>query len=94
MAPSKALAQLALRKRFLIAESDAYRLVLASELTRLMGPTRWWERLRPVLVVAAPVAGFWLTRRSKGMKRWAVAGWGALRLLKTLRSLLHRSPSR
>jgi hypothetical protein len=89
MAPREALAELALRKRLLLAESEAQRLVLASELKRLLRPLHWLDRVqtrfRPLLALGAPLAGFWLTRRSKGVKRWAVAGFGVLRLLQSLR---------
>jgi hypothetical protein len=98
MVPSKELARLALQKRMLLAESEAQRLVLASELHRLITPLRWVDRLqtqvRPLWMVGAPVAGFWLTRRSKGMTRWLSAGFGALRLVKTLRRVLPRSPAK
>jgi hypothetical protein len=94
MAPAKVLAQLALQKRFLLAESEAQRLVLTSELRRAIRPFRWLDRLqvqaRPVLMVGVPVAGLWLAHRSKGLKRWVPAGLGALRLLKSLRRMLHR----
>ena len=97
MAPAKALAQLALQKRFLLAESEAQRLVLASELRRVIGPLRWVDRLQtsagPLLRLATPVAAFWLTRRSKGLKRWVPATFGAMRLIRSLRTVLHRSDS-
>jgi len=89
MVPSKALAQLAVRKRFLQAESEAYRLVLVSECSRILGPSRWWQRLRP-LWVAAPMLGFWLTRRSSGFKRWFMTGWGAVRLIQAVRGYVRR----
>ena len=98
MAPSKALAQLALQKRFLQAESEARRLVLASELRRAIAPLRLLDRVqtqaRPVLAVGLPVAGFWLARRSRGIKRWVTTGLGALRLAQSLRKILHRSDSK
>lgn len=94
MAPAKALAQLALQKRFLLAESEAQRLVLVSELHKAITPLRWLDRfqaqVRPVLVVGAPMAGLWLARRSKGIKRWVPAGLGALRLVRNVRRWLHR----
>lgn len=98
MAPAKTLAQLALQKRLLQAESAAQRLVLAAELQRVIAPVRWLDRvqthMRPLLVVGAPVAGFWFTRRSKGMTRWITTGLGAMKLLQSVRKSLHRSDPR
>ena len=98
MAPAKALAQLALQKRLLLAESEAQRLVLASQLHRALTPVRWLDRLqmqsRPLLVVGAPLAGFWVARRTKGMKRWVTAALGAVRLAHSARRLLHKSGAR
>ncbi len=97
MAPGKALEQLALQKRFLRAEADVHRLALASEVQGLLAPFRWMERfqsqLRPILLFGAPVAGFWLTRRKRGMTRWVAVGLGLLRLLYTIRRFLRPSGS-
>jgi len=97
MAPAKELAGLALQKRLLLAASQAHRLVLASELQRVVGPLRWLDRMqthvRPFLAVGAPVAGFWLTRRSKGLTRWVATGLGAMRLVKMLRRALRGADS-
>jgi hypothetical protein len=98
MAPAKALEQLALRKRLLIAESDAQRLVLASALHRATSPLKWLDRAQaqagPLLTVGAPIAGFWFARRTKGLKRWISSGWGVLRLAQTLRRFVHKPSSR
>lgn len=98
MDPAKELAGLALQKRMLLAESEAQRLVLAVELHRLITPLRWMDRVqaqvRPLLLVGAPIAGFWFTRRSRGATRWLTAGFGAMRLVKTLRKMLHRLDAR
>ena len=97
MVPAKALAQLALQKRFLQAESEARRLMLGSELHRATRPARWVEqwrlRARPLLLLVAPAVGFWYVRRSKGMKRWLATGLGAMRLLHGFRRFLHRPGS-
>lgn len=95
MDPAKALAQLAVQKQLLLAESEAQRIVLAAELHRVIAPLRWMDRLqstaRPVLTIGAPLAGFLVARRSKGLKRWVATGLGALRLTKTLRNFLRPS---
>jgi len=93
MAPAKALAQLALQKRFLQAESEALRLVLASEMLRVSKPVRWADRfrtrVRPLLTVGAPLAGFWFAHRSRGVKRWVTMGYGVLRLVRKFRRFIH-----
>jgi hypothetical protein len=98
MDPAKELAGLALQKRMLLAESEAQRLVLAAELHRVITPLRWMDRVqsqvRPLLLVVAPFAGFWLTRRSRGMTRWLTAGFGAMRLVRTLRRMIPRAASK
>lgn len=98
MAPGKALEQLALQKRFLCAESATLRLVVASELQQALAPLRWMDRLptrlRPLLWLGLPVAGFWFARRTKGPTRWVSAGLGAVRLLLTIRRFLGRSHAR
>lgn len=101
MAPGKALAELALQKRFLRAESEARRLVLAAELKRMTKPLRfvgWWRtRFRPLWAVAGPLAGplagLWFAHKSRGLKRWATIGWGVLGLVQKFRRFIH-SPSR
>jgi hypothetical protein len=98
MAPEKALAQLALQKRLLVAESEAQRLVLASALHRAAAPLRLADRIqsqaRPLLMVGAPLAGFWIASRTKGMKRWVSTGLGVLRLAKSVRRFLTKSKPR
>lgn len=94
MAPAKALEQLALQKRLLLAESEAQRLILASALHRATSPLKWVSRVqsqtRPVMTVVLPLVGFWVARRSRGMKRWVSTGLGALRIAKSLRGYLHK----
>lgn len=67
------LARLHERKRTLIQESDAQREVLAGELEALRESFSWVEKAgsflrqaRPILLAAAPVAGFLLARRKGG----------------------------
>lgn len=94
MAPAKALAQLALEKRLLVAESEAQRLVLASALHRATAPLRWVDRVqgqaRPLLMVGAPLAGFLVARRTTGLKRWISSGIGIMRVVQTLRHALEK----
>jgi len=98
MAPAKALAALALQKRLLVAESEARRLVLASELTRISRPLRWIDaahlKIRPRLVAGLPMAAYLLARRSRGLTRWAAAGMGAARLYQSLRQYLQHRRSK
>jgi len=98
MSSSKALAELVLQKRFLLAESEVRRLVLTSELQRVIAPVRWWDRFnigaRPVLAIGLPVVGFWLARRTKGVRRWVTTGLGVARLIQSLRRFIHRPSAR
>jgi hypothetical protein len=92
MAPGKALAELALQKRFLRAEADAQRLCLASELEHALTPLRRIEQLqsqlRPLLLFGAPIAGLLFTRRTKGPAKWLAAGVGVARLIFSIRRIL------
>ena len=94
MAPAKALSRLALQKRILQAESDAHRLVLASELHRVTRPLHWVDRVqlqaRPVFVAGIPIAAYLLARRTKGVTRWVAAALGAARTFRSLRQHLRR----
>jgi len=94
MAPAKALAQLALQKRLLQAESGARRFVLAADMSRLTRPMKWVDRVRhyaPLMLLnGAPVVAYLLTRRAKGMTRWVARGLGAVRVLGGLRHYLRR----
>lgn len=94
MAPAQTLAQLALQKRLLLAESEARRLVLASELNRLLRPLNWVDRLqlysRPLMRVGAPVAAYFMVRRSKGFTRLIASAFGAARVYYGARRYLQR----
>jgi len=98
MAPAKALAQLALQKRLLQAESEAQRLVLAAEIAHLTRPWGWFGRLRsrahPLLVVVTPVMAFLFARRSKGMTRWVTVALGAARIYRGVRGVFRRHPAK
>ena len=81
------LNRLDLEKQALIAASDLNRLVLQAESQNLRSATAWlrapFQRSRtaaPLLLVLAPLAGFLLTRVSRGSGGWlkrllAVAKW-------------------
>jgi len=92
MSPAKELADLAIQKRMLIAESEACRATLAADLHGLTSPLHWVDRLRsggrPAVLVALPLAGFLLTRRLPKAARWLARGFGAMRLFGSLRSLI------
>jgi hypothetical protein len=92
MAPAKALANLALQKRLLLAESEARRIVLASEMNRVARPLRFLGRVRlqarPLLMVGVPVAAYLFARHSKGKSRWIVTALGAARAYSSLRRYL------
>jgi len=98
MAPGKALAQLALQKRLLQAESEAQRLVLAAEIAHLTRPWGWFGRIRsrahPLLVILTPVTAFLFARRSRGMTRWVTAGLGLARVYGSLRGVFRRHPAK
>lgn len=93
MAPQKALDQLALQKRLLLAESEAHRIVIASAFHQASTPLRWVDRIqaqaRPFIKMGVPLAGFLLMRR-KGMGRWVSAGLSAVKIARKARKLLSR----
>ena len=92
MAPAKELARLALQKRILLAESEARRLVLAIELSRLIRPVRWIDRFkiqaRPLLLTLSTGLTYLFVRRSRGPTRWVATLLGASRLYRGLRHYL------
>jgi len=81
------LDKLALEKQVLVAESGLNRLAVQAELQNLRSATTWvseaarWPRKAgPLLVLLAPLAGFLLTRASRGPDSWlnrvaAAAKW-------------------
>lgn len=91
MAPAKGLADLAIQKRMLIAESDACRIILSADLAGLTAPLRWADRIRsrgrPALWLGMPLAGYLLARRMPSA-RWLALGLGALRAGLSLKSFL------
>jgi hypothetical protein len=86
VAPAKALADLALEKRLLLAESEACRVALSADLHHVTAPLRWVERLqtrsRSWLLLAAPIAGLLLARRLPRPARWATSSIGVLPALR------------
>lgn len=97
MVPAKTLADLALQKRLLMAEADAYRVTLAADLHRVVAPLRWVDmaqsRLRPVMWIGAPLAGILLTRRLPSVARWVSRGFALLRTLRSVQGMI-RPPKR
>jgi len=95
MAPGKTLAQLALQKRLLLAESEANRLVLASELSRLSRRFHWLDRFqyqaRPFMRLGTPLAAYLFARRSRGVTRWIASALGGARIYYGARRFLRRS---
>jgi hypothetical protein len=81
------LANLALEKQVLVAESDLNRLALQAEIQNLRSAAAWvseaarWPRNHgALLLVLAPLAGFLLTRSSRRPDSWlnrvaAAAKW-------------------
>ena len=85
MAEDPRITPLELRKRLLVARSEAQRQTLATEVSRIRQATAWVPQVGrslrhagPWLVVAAAIAGFLLVRNRQGAWRLvtvAVAGW-------------------
>ncbi len=73
----KELAQLALEKQALVAESGLNRLALQAEMQNLRSTTAWVseavrlpQRAGPLLLLLAPLAAFILTRLSRRPDSW------------------------
>ena len=93
----KELASLDQQKQALLAESELNRIALQADVQSLHSATAWVNEvtsasreLAPLLVILAPLAGFFLARGSRRSDSWlsrlmALAKWGAplYRLWKT-----------
>ncbi len=98
MGSGQTLDDLARQKRLLLVEADLRRAVLAVELDRAARPLQWLgqaghqaRRWRPVWLVAAPLLGFMLARRARGLGRWIELAVGAARILPQIAGFLHKS---
>lgn len=101
MAVAETLAGLARRKETLVAAAEVERAALHVAMGRVSRPLRWLDQAerylrpwRPLLLVAAPVGGFLLTRRWPGLVRWASRGLGAWGLGRRLWHFLETRPLR
>jgi len=72
----------------LLAEADARRITLVSDLRRITAPFARFEQLsarsRPFILLGAPIVGFLLTRRFPGLVRWGLRGAGVASLVRKL----------
>jgi hypothetical protein len=86
MFANRELTRLSLRKAELLADSDALRGKLLQDWAKLRPTVAWVEggmrltrRIRPLLLVAAPLLGFWLARKGQsGLGGWwrkLLVGW-------------------
>ena len=94
MLAEKALTDLAVQKRLLVAESEANRIALGAELRRVLTPLEWLDRMRsktaPLLLLGAPIAGYLATRKLPGALRWVSRGMRVFRVFKVLGTVLRR----
>src|SRR2546425_735718 len=89
------LVRLNSRKAALLAQSDALRRALLADCVQLRPVVSWVEtgtafirRIKPLLVVIAPLLGFWVARKrglSSGLTKKLSAGWRLWRVIAAMR---------
>jgi hypothetical protein len=96
MVARQKLAELAQRKRLLMAECDLHRALITQECQQLGQSLRWvdtgvrWARkLGPLLPVVAAVGGIAAVRQGGGLVRFAMKAFSGYQLV---RGLLNRKP--
>ena len=93
MAKKSELARLQIQKRLLVAKSEIHRQTLELELERLRESTAWIQKgvhlvrsSLPFLAVGAPVAGYFVAKKRKGLRSLSEKGawiWSAVQHIRS-----------
>ena len=72
------LKELRSRKELLLVQADAHRQLITLDAQNVVHALRWldsvhraWQRFKPLMRMAAPVAGFYMARKGRSLWRWA-----------------------
>lgn len=91
------LDKLAAEKQALLVESSLNRLALQAEFHNLSSATTWMKaatggigKVKPLLLMLAPVAGFLLARGSRPSGSWLIRAVSAIRWIASLYGLWQR----
>jgi len=77
------LADLQIRKQMLLIQADAQRRLLVVDAKSVATSLHWvetvhrvWQQIKPLALMAAPVAGFFVARRGRSLWQWGSRAFG------------------